>query len=117
MKNSIPDKLYFKIGEVSHIVGVEPHVLRYWESEFKEIKPYRPPSGQRLYRKSDLELVKKIKRLLYQEGYTIAGARKALSQGNKEQLEIDFSKEPSEERQLLAELKKELLYLKQILSE
>ncbi len=115
-KNSIPDKLYFKIGEVSQVVGVETHVLRYWESEFKEIKPYRPPSGQRLYRKSDLELLMEVKRLLYEEGFTIAGARKALAQGRREQLEIGFDKAKSKDKQLLAELKRELLYLQQMLS-
>lgn len=116
MKNSIPDKLYFKIGEVSQIVGVEPHVLRYWELEFKQINPYRPPSGQRLYRRSDLEVVMEIKRLLYEEGFTIAGARKALSQGQMEQLEIGLDKGKGGERRLLAELKKELLYLQRLLS-
>lgn len=116
MNNPISDKLYFKIGEVSQIVGVEPHVLRYWELEFKEINPYRPASGQRLYRKSDLEVVMEIKRLLYEKGFTIAGARKALSEGGKGQLEIGFDKTKSRERHLLAELKKDLLDLQQILS-
>jgi len=115
MNNSIPDKRYFKIGEVSQIAGVEPHVLRYWESEFNEIKPYRPPSGQRLYRKSDLELVMEIKRLLYEEGFTIAGARKALAQNKGGQLEIGFlDGEDSKNRALLTELKKELLYLQRM---
>ncbi len=115
MKRSIPDKRYFKIGEVSQIVGVEPHVLRYWESEFNEIKPYRPPSGQRLYRKSDLELVMEIKRLLYEEGFTIAGARKALAQGKGGQMEIGFlDSEDSKAGALLTELKRELLYLQRM---
>ncbi|MEW6327762.1 MAG: MerR family transcriptional regulator [Thermodesulfobacteriota bacterium] len=115
MNNSIPDKRYFKIGEVSQIVGVEPHVLRYWEAEFKEIRPYRPPSGQRLYRKSDLELVMEIKRLLYEEGFTIAGARKALVQGRGGQLEIGFlDREGDKDRTLLAELKRELLHLQRM---
>ncbi|MCD6256225.1 MAG: MerR family transcriptional regulator, partial [Deltaproteobacteria bacterium] len=71
-------KRYFKIGEVSHIVGVEPHVLRFWEKEFKEIKPLRL-SSQRLYRYQDIETILEIKRLLYEEGFTIAGAKKRLA--------------------------------------
>ncbi len=76
----IPDKLYFRIGEVARLVGVDSHVLRYWESEFK-MKPHRSSSGQRLYRKPDLARFLRIKHLLHEEGYTIAGARKALSGG------------------------------------
>ena len=76
----VPDKLYFRIGEVAQNVGVDAHVLRYWESEFK-MKPHRSSSGQRLYRKQDLSEFHRIKHLLHDEGYTIAGARKVLSQG------------------------------------
>lgn len=74
----IPDKLYFRIGEVAQLVGVDAHVLRYWESEFR-LKPHRSASGQRLYRKQDLSRFLRIKHLLHEEGYTIAGARKVLS--------------------------------------
>ena len=74
----MPDKAYFRIGEVAQIVGVDAHVLRYWESEFK-MKPQRSSSGQRLYRKADLSRFLRIKSLLHDEGYTIAGARKILS--------------------------------------
>ena len=74
----LPDKLFFKIGEAAKIVGVEPHVLRYWESEFK-LRPQRSTSGQRMYRRKDLGKLLKIRRLLHDEGFTIAGARKALS--------------------------------------
>ena len=74
----IPDKLYFRIGEVAQLVGVDAHVLRYWESEFK-IKPHRSSSGQRLFRKQDLSRFYRIKSLLHDEGYTIAGARRVLS--------------------------------------
>ena len=77
---SIPDKLYFRIGEVAQLVGVDSHVLRYWESEFK-MRPHRSNSGQRLYRKQDLARFFRIKRLLHDEGYTIAGARKSLAGG------------------------------------
>lgn len=78
----IPDKLYFRIGEVARLVGVDAHVLRYWESEFN-MKPHRSSSGQRLYRKQDLARFLRIKHLLHDEGYTIAGARRVLSDGGK----------------------------------
>jgi DNA-binding transcriptional MerR regulator len=73
-----PDKLFYKIGEVSKIVGVEPYVLRYWETEFPFLKPRKNKSGQRVYIKKDVELLLMIKRLLYQERYTIEGVRKRL---------------------------------------
>ncbi|RPJ80457.1 MAG: MerR family transcriptional regulator [Acidobacteria bacterium] len=77
-----PKKLFYKIGEVCEICGVEAHVLRYWESEFSALAPTRNKSGQRIYRGKDLEIIDTIKRLLYQEGYTIAGAgRRLLEQG------------------------------------
>ncbi|MBU0673778.1 MAG: MerR family transcriptional regulator [Proteobacteria bacterium] len=76
----IPDKLYFKIGEVSQLVGVDTHVLRYWESEFKMIRPLRVKSQQRLYRRSDVKNLLLIKTLLYEKGFTIAGARKVLDE-------------------------------------
>lgn len=72
----IPDKMYFKIGEVSDITGLEAHVLRFWESEFKNIKPRRTSTGQRMYRKNDIELILYIKHLLHNEKFTIQGARK-----------------------------------------
>ncbi|MGD9308154.1 MAG: MerR family transcriptional regulator [Desulfosarcina sp.] len=74
----IPDKFYFKIGEVSHIAGVAPHVLRFWETEFKQIKPKRTDAGQRLYRKQDVALLLRIKHLLYDRKFTIEGARQYL---------------------------------------
>lgn len=77
-EGGLPDKLYFRIGEVAQIVGVDAHVLRYWESEFR-MKPHRSSSGQRLYRKQDLSRFLRIKSLLHNEGYTIAGARKIMS--------------------------------------
>ena len=69
------DKRYFRIGEVSRIIGVEPYVLRYWESEFSQIRPSRADSNQRTYQKKDLELIFEIKRLLYDEKMTIEGAK------------------------------------------
>lgn len=74
----IPDKLYFKIGEVAALAGVEPYVLRYWETEFKEINPVKSKTNQRLYRRKDIEAVLRIKQLLYEEGFTIDGARKKI---------------------------------------
>jgi len=72
------ERLYYRIGEVSRITGLKPHVLRYWESEFKVIKPHKEGSLQRLYRRKDLDLILKIKRLLYEDGFTIAGAKKKI---------------------------------------
>ncbi len=72
------ERLYYRIGEVSRITGIKPHVLRYWESEFKVIKPHKGVSLQRLYRRKDLDLILKIKKLLYEEGFTISGAKKKI---------------------------------------
>lgn len=75
----IPDKLYFRIGEVSGLTRTKSYVLRYWETEFPMLKPAKSRSGHRLYRREDVETVFEIKRLLYQEGFTIEGARKQLA--------------------------------------
>ncbi|RME40711.1 MAG: MerR family transcriptional regulator [Deltaproteobacteria bacterium] len=80
MTVQIPDKIYFRIGEVAEIAGVKPHVLRYWETEFPTLKPVKSKKNQRLYRRKDVELVLRLKQLLHEEGYTIAGARKCLRQ-------------------------------------
>jgi len=77
----LPDKLYFRIGEVADLVGVEPHVLRYWETEFR-MRPHRSSSGQRLYRKKDIGRFLRVKKLLHTEGFTIVGARKILQKGD-----------------------------------
>ncbi len=76
--SEIPDKFYFKIGEVSDIAGVPPYVLRFWETEFRQIKPQRTDAGQRLYRRRDVVLVLQIKHLLYDRRFTIEGARQQL---------------------------------------
>ena len=76
---SIPEKLFFKIGEVCDITGIQAHVLRYWESEFPMLAPQKNRAGQRTYRKRDVEMVLRIKELLYEDQYTIAGAKKKLS--------------------------------------
>lgn len=73
---ALPDKQFFKIGEVSDIVGVKAHVLRYWESEFPGVRPMKTRGAHRMYRRSDVELLCLIRRLLYEEGYTIPGAKK-----------------------------------------
>lgn len=78
MDLQIPDKLYFKIGEVAELTGVKPHVLRYWEAEIAAIRPTKNRHQQRLYRRRDIELILRLKDLLYNQGYTIAGARRSL---------------------------------------
>lgn len=74
----IPDKLYFRIGEVAKLCKLQAYVLRFWESEFPQLKPVKSGTGQRMYRQRDVENVLRIKKLLYEEGYTIAGARQFL---------------------------------------
>jgi DNA-binding transcriptional MerR regulator len=76
---AIPDKLFFKIGEVCDLVGVQAHVLRYWESEFPTLQPQKNRAGQRTYRRKDVEMALRIKELLYDEGFTIAGAKRKLA--------------------------------------
>ncbi|HXU64390.1 MAG TPA: MerR family transcriptional regulator [Polyangia bacterium] len=76
--SGIPDKAFFKIGEASRLVGVKPYVLRYWETEFRSLRPQKTKSQQRLYRRSDVELLLKIRHLLYDKRYTIEGARSRL---------------------------------------
>src|ERR1700757_739013 len=78
MERKIPNKLFFKIGEVCEITDTQPYVLRYWESEFPALAPAKNSSGQRIYRRRDIETVLRIKQLLYEEGFTIAGAKKKL---------------------------------------
>ncbi|HEY2406007.1 MAG TPA: MerR family transcriptional regulator [Polyangiaceae bacterium] len=82
--DALPVKLYYRIGEVSQIVGVEPHVLRYWESEFRSIRPQKSRKGQRIYSRRDVDKLIKVKDLLYTHGFTIAGARKRLREGGAE---------------------------------
>src|SRR5947208_11330983 len=79
----IPDKLYFKIGEVSELLGVEPYVLRYWETEFTALSPKKSGTGHRLYRRKDVELLLRIKHLLKEKRYTIEGARQSLTAASR----------------------------------
>lgn len=104
------DKRYFRIGEVSRIIGVEPYVLRYWESEFPQIRPDRADSKQRTYQKKDLELIIEIKRLLYEEKLTLEGARKRL----KRQMLKTETAEPAD---LVEEIKNELRNIADLLSD
>ncbi|MCZ6695616.1 MAG: MerR family transcriptional regulator [Acidobacteria bacterium] len=84
MPEEIPRKLFYKIGEVCQLTDTQPYVLRFWESEFPQLAPTKSRSGQRLYRKKDIDLVLTIKQLLHDEGYTIAGARKKLGMNDSQ---------------------------------
>jgi len=84
LRPEIPDKLYFRIGEVSRLAGIKPYVLRFWETEFSSLGPKKSGKGHRLYRRKDVELVLEIKRLLYDKRYTIEGARKYLNSRSRE---------------------------------
>lgn len=114
----IPDKNFYKIGEVALITGLEPYVLRYWETEFKEIRPVRARSKQRLYRREDVDTILKIKRLLHEEKYTIAGAKRKLVEDKKSPEEPAGPAEAAgpPPRGLLAEIRAELIKIKDILS-
>jgi DNA-binding transcriptional MerR regulator len=96
----IPEKIYFKIGEVCDLVGVQPHVLRYWETEFPMLSPQKNRSGQRSYRRRDVEMALRIKELLYDEMFTIAGAKKKLQLEVREttKLKIVHPEPPPAER-------------------
>jgi len=89
----IPNKLFFKIGEVCEIAGVEPYVLRFWETEFPNLAPEKSKTGHRVYRKKDVEMVLRIKELLYDKGFTIAGARKQLSVKNRDRVLLEVRDE------------------------
>ncbi|HVO65426.1 MAG TPA: MerR family transcriptional regulator [Syntrophales bacterium] len=112
MDISLPDKEYFRIGEVSKILGVDPYVVRYWESEFKSIKPLRTKSDQRLFRRKDLEELLIIKNLLYNEKFTIRGAKKQLLKMRETIMQSDVTYE----QERLVEIKKGLLQIKKIVS-
>lgn len=105
-QNKIPDKLYFKIGEVSQISGLPSHVLRFWETEFKKIKPRRTAAGQRSYTQRDVATILEIKHLLYDKKFTIEGARKYLNARTRS--EID-------DKDFLIDLKKELTSIRNLL--
>jgi DNA-binding transcriptional MerR regulator len=117
MASHLPDKIYFKIGEVSEILEVEPYVLRYWETEFDVLKPSKAPSRHRLYKKRDVELLLEIKRLLYTEGFTIEGARKKLKESKKEEKhQLKLPLVDQKYKNALLKVKKELVSLRKLLS-
>ena len=101
---AIPEKIFFKIGEVCDIVDVQAHVLRYWETEFPQLSPQKNRSGQRTYRRRDVEIALRIRDLLYEDLYTIAGAKKRLQEEMREssRLKIVHPEPEKEERQLKA---------------
>ena len=114
------ERLYYRIGEVSRITDLKPHVLRYWESEFRVIKPYKGGSLQRLYRKKDLDLILKIKKLLYEDGFTIAGAKKKirdLERAESKQMKLRLVDKGSKgkDRELLVSIREELKGIREML--
>lgn len=108
---AIPDKLYFRIGEVGRLTRLEPYVLRFWEQEFPMLKPVKSSTGHRMYRRKDVELVLEIKKLLYKEGFTIDGARKKLRMENRQQ-GLPF---PRAEQEKLQKIREELTDLLRLL--
>jgi len=121
---TIPDKTYFKIGEVARLTDLEPHVLRYWETEFRQICPEKSRSGHRLYRREHIERILEVKDLLYRQKFTIAGARRRLlhrhdkdaAEASEEQLTSEHQQvlrtREQDNRELLQELRKQLVDLR-----
>jgi len=116
-KPQLPDKLYFKIGEVAKIVGVKPYVLRYWESEFTLVRPTKTRSKHRLYRRKDVEALLHIKQLLHHERFTIEGARKRLKgQQREDRRPPDGAAADRSYRSVLVRVKKDIESLHRMLS-
>lgn len=111
--SELPDKLFFKIGEVAKIIGVRPHVLRYWESEFQALRPMKTRGAHRVYRRRDVELAMLVRRLLQDEGYTIAGARKRLRELGRDRV----SSEPDPKAAEAVAVRADLLAIRKDLSE
>jgi DNA-binding transcriptional MerR regulator len=113
VRRELPAKLYYRIGEVAGLVGVEPHVLRYWETEFRSVRPQKSAKGQRIYSRRDVETLLKVKDLLYAHRFTIAGARRKLREGGVEPVapEAQNSEEAKRMREVLVELRGELVAL------
>src|ERR1700719_5253622 len=110
----IPEKLYFRIGEVSRLCQLPAYVLRFWETEFPQLKPVKSSTGQRMYRRKDVESVLRIKRLLYEQGFTIVGARQQLrseTKTDKGQAAIPFPAQSSAEMQRIRQGLREILNL------
>jgi DNA-binding transcriptional MerR regulator len=119
--SEIPDKLYFRIGEVARLCEVPAYVLRFWESEFPQLKPHKGGTGQRLYRRRDVEMALRIKTLLYDEGYTIPGARQVFKSELRQKepqltLGIDDTAAPQTDNRQLRKLQKDLRDLLSLLS-
>ncbi len=106
MEVQVPDKLYFRIGEVAELTSLKPSILRFWETEFNQLNPVKSPSGQRLYSRKNVELILQIKRLLYSERLTIEGARKKISEQRN-----DLSGIPNVDRKskMLKEIREDLI--------
>ncbi len=113
----IPDKSYFRIGEVAKLTGIEAYVLRYWETEFKELAPPKSKSDQRMYRRSDVELVRTIKQLLYEDRYTIEGARQRLAELARESRGEARRGVPADAASALARIRAELVELKTLVAQ
>lgn len=113
VRRELPAKLYYRIGEVAGLVGVEPHVLRYWETEFRSVRPQKSAKGQRIYSRRDVETLLKVKDLLYAHRFTIAGARRKLREGGVEPAapEATNSEEAKRMREVLVELRGEIVAL------
>jgi DNA-binding transcriptional MerR regulator len=109
-KVDLPDKLYFKVGEVSTIADIPTYVLRFWETQFPRINPKRTSTGQRLYNKQDVELILTVKKLLYEDKFTIQGARKHLKSGNYGATAVSLA-------DTLREIREELKEILEILDE
>ena len=116
MTQVIPDKLYYRIGEVETITDVPAYVLRYWESEFKLLRPKKNPAGQRLYRKRDLDLVLRIKTLLYQERLTLEGAKKRLLAVSRGTVQMDLGLKDAALAETLRRLRTRLRALRERLA-
>jgi DNA-binding transcriptional MerR regulator len=112
METIIPEKAYFRIGEVSKILNVEPYVIRYWETEFKTVNPVRTKTAQRLYRKKDVQELLTIKNLLYAQRFTIDGAKKQL---HKTRNNVEPNDNDNEKQKCLIRIKKELQQIKEII--
>ena len=112
----IPDKLYFRIGEVSDLTRTKAFVLRYWETEFSGLRPVKGKSGHRLYRRKDVELIFQIRQLLYEKGFTIEGARRHLASDGKNTVEQKSLFQPAVESKQLKAIRQELQTVLTILS-
>ncbi len=112
MDTIIPEKAYFRIGEVSKILDVEPYVIRYWETEFRTVKPVRTKAAQRLYRKKDVQELLNIRNLLYFQRFTIDGAKKQLFKMRNS----DYHKKGDEDKEKLSLIKRELQQIKKMMS-